>query len=671
MAKTTKADKETLVKLDNYFSAALDHPTWKNWRTNSEKCHKYKEGEQWTSKETAELDDRGQPVTVNNQIKITIDRMVGQFVKQRTRIGYRGRNPQDEPIANTLSDLLLFIKQQNNLEFEERDMAEDGFTGGFGVLEVYTTFNDLLQPEIKIRAEDCFNVFPDPHSKRYDWNEDANFICRAKWLDLDEAKELYPDNAKELSQLSSPDYAGGPLSGIESFKKENYYDEKLKRIRIVEVWYKQKTRESKFFLSNGQTVDAELDPEDIKGYESQGIKVKRIDRIKVRMKVGVFTGGILLEYKDSPYDHNLFPFIPYSVNRKKSGEPYSQIYTALSLQDAINKRESKALHLLNTNQCIFEEGAITDEAQLATEMARPDGLVKINQGYFEKFVINKNIDVAATQFNLHNEAKADFRRVTGINPDAMGEKSEVRSGIGIARKQAMTDLIIAPVFDNFRRTRTLMAKVILELIKQYYTEEMVFYITDDVGASRTIQLNANTDFKARLKEGIYDVVIEEMPDITTMQQEQFEMLAQMLPSILPYGPAWVKTLIELSDLRNKHDVVKKIEGMSGPPPAEPKINVSLSWEELDPIEKAAFAQKMGMQELMHHEAKNGQPPKSQSEGRQEQIKTASEMTKMKMDVMKSEMDMEHKRESHAMDMQKKAMDSQRRDNGGKRDTGSA
>lgn len=659
MSKVTRSEeKELLTKLDGYFTASLDHPTWSSWRTNALKCFQYKEGEQWTPAERKILQERGQPETVNNQVKVTLDRMVGQFVRQRTRIGYRGRNPIDKPVADTISDTLLFIKQQNNMEFEERDMAEDGFTSGFGVLETYVDYNDLMHPEIKVRMEDCFNIGPDPHSKRYDWNEDSNFINRWKWLDIAEAKELYPDKTKQISQMTDSEYTGGVLSGIDSFKKDNYVDDKLKRIRVVECWYKTKKRESKIIVSNGQIHNADdLDKEDLASIEAAGLTYKQIDRIKIQMKVGIHSGGILLEHKDSPFEHGLFPFIPYFVNRRKSGEPYSLIYTALTLQDAINKRESKALHLLNTNQAIFEKGAVTDQVNLSSEVARPDGQIELNRGYFDKFLLNKNVDLAVTQFNLHNEAKADFRRVTGINPEAMGEKSEMRSGIGVARKQAMTDLIIAPVFDNFRRTRTILAKVILGLVKQYYTDEMMFYITDDINASRNVTLNANSDAAARLKEGIYDVTIEEMPDITTMQQEQFEILTQMLPAILPFGPFWVKTLIELSDLRNKEDVIKKLDAISGPPPSDPKISVSAQMNELSPIERAFFYDKMGDPDLAALIAKQGTPPthilNNQTEIQKELIKAQTDGQKVQMDMAKGMMDMDHKRESHNMDMDKK------------------
>ena len=601
-AKETKQieDHKILEKLDKFFSNAIDHPTWKSWRENAVKCFKYKEGDQWTTAEKAELKKRNQPDTVNNQVKVTVDRMVGQFVKQRTRIGYRGRNsPQDEPTAKALSDIYLFIKQNTSLEFEERDMAEDGFTCGFGVLETYMSYDDLFQPEIKIRHEDPFNILPDPNTKRYNWNEDATYICRQKWVDLETAKELYPRHAMKMASLMV-EVQSGVLGEVDDFKNDLYFDFDLKRIRIVEIWYKTKEKRDIALFPNGRTEELNgKNRKFISGLGKEDTDYRRIDKLESKMRVGVFTGHVLLEHKE--VDRENYPFVPYFVHRKKSGEPYSLVFTALTLQDAINKRESKALHILNTNQAIYEKGSVIDKNELAEEMARPDGQIEVERNALSgaKFQIEKNVDLAVTQFSMHNEAKNDFRRVTGINPDALGERSEVRSGVGIARKQAMTDIIIAPVFDNFRRTRIILAKNVLELVQKYYTEPKIFTITDDLNATKVIPFNQE-DSEGRLisaKTGIYDVIVEDMPDTTTIQQEQFQTLGAVLPQILPFGPFWTSMLIQLSDIRNKEEILKQIEEMSQPPPSEPTISISAQLNELTAMERAFFYSKMGADQL--------------------------------------------------------------------------
>jgi hypothetical protein len=209
---SAKEEKDLVVKLEDMFQSSLEHPSWREWRsTIAPTCFRYREGDQWTAAERATLKKRHQPEITNNQVSVTINRLVGQFVKQKVRIRYQGRNPKTDDLgAAALSDIMLFIRQVNGLEFEERDQIEEGFTSGFGCLEVGVTWNDAYEPEITITNEDGLDIFPDPMSRRYDWNADAKFICRVKLPHLDEAIELYPKKKKEFEALFNKANRGGP-----------------------------------------------------------------------------------------------------------------------------------------------------------------------------------------------------------------------------------------------------------------------------------------------------------------------------------------------------------------------------------------------------------------------------------------------------------------------------
>jgi len=660
----TKSKRDILVKLDEFFTSALDHPTWVDWRKHAEQTYAYKEGDQWTAAEKEALKERNQPATVNNQVNVTINRLVGQFVKQRTRIGYRGRNGEvDDPVANTLSDTYLFIKQNNALEFEERDVADDGFTSGFGCFHTDVTFDDLFNPEIRVRHVDPLDIYPDPYSRRYDWNQDAKFICWAKWVDPDEAKELYPNKSGDIAMaMTAHDYSG-VLAGVDSFKNENYYDRTRNRIRIIECWYKTRQRETVLLGPKDETINAteeDMSESDIKKKMDSDDGYRRIDRVKSKMNVGIFSGGILFEHKEvqglNGRSRENFPFVPYMLYRKKNGEPYSLIHIAISMQDAINKRESKGLHLLSTNQSVFEQGAVADLAKHATEKAKPDGIIELLPGYFEKFVLANNLEMGASQVSMGAEAKNDFRRITGINPDALGERSEVRSGVGIARKQAMTDVIIAPIFDNFRRTRQMLAKNILELVQIFMTEKKIFTITDDLNASKQIVLNSDDNQAEAIKQGIFDVVVEDMPDTTTIQEEQMQLLATTLPQILPFGPAWTEILFEMSSIRNKDAILNKVRQASGPPPTEPKISVSVQMNELSPVERAFFYGQMGSPDVAKAVMDQKQDP--------------AYITKAKVDIQKEGIEFESEerdREVKELEIATKAATERAKDNG-KRDS---
>ncbi len=638
---------EIVQKLDAYFRASLDHPTWRLFRDNAKLCFDYKEGNQWTAAELAELEQRHQPPTVNNQVAVTVDRMVGQFVQTRTRTMFRGRNaPMDDPVANVLTDLYRADSQTGGIPFEERDVFEDAATCGFGCFHLHVTFDDAGEAQILVDWADALEMFPDPHSRKYDWNRDATFICRAKWMPFTEAVARWPEKAQQLRSFGGGTTGGatGDLDAIDGLRNDNYIDFDDKgnplHVRIVECWYKEHARETK-----------EVRP---------GVK---LERAKTRMKVGVFTGWVLLEHGDSPHQTDLFPFVPFFFKRTKAGTPYSPILTALSMQDAINKRESKALHLLSVNQAIYEQNAVADKERLADELAKPDGQIEVTK--IDKIKLEKNLDLAQAQHAMHGEAKADFRRITGVNPDALGEASEVRSGVGIARKVAMTDLILMPGFDNFRRTRQMLARCWQALVQRYYDEEKSFLVTDDFGAARVVAYDA-TAMEA-IRQRIYDVVIDEMPDIATLQQEQMGILMQNLPAFLQYGPGWAELFVQMSDIRNKEEVLARIKNMAAPPSPLPTVSVSLKWEELSPTEKIAWAGRLGMPALAQAQMEDPQQPataaRKETEITREEIRAQTEADRIEADLDRTEMQVRTQMATAQVNAQARAKQKEESSNG--------
>lgn len=602
----TKNELKILTILDNNFQSALDHPTWTSFARNAKKDFEFREGLQWTSEEKSELEKRGQAAIVENEIAPILERIIGQYKRQKTRIIFRGRNlGSDEKTNNIMSDLALHAQQQSDYEFEEGDMFDDSNVCGFGVLRVTIEFDDILDPIIKIEHDDVLDMFPDPYSRRYDWNKDAEHISRAKWVQVDEARKLYPHKKNEINSFINLDIVNAETA---NFKRDNYFDDQTERVRLVEQEYKTRVKKQVVFFGSGETKDTtNWSASRRNKFLKDNPSAKQFERVDTEMKVGVFCGRVLLDHKDSPYNHKLFTWVPYFIRRKKDGEPYSMVRLLIDPQTEINKRRSKALHLLTTNQTIAEQGAVADKDEWNKEMAKPDGYMEYKQG--RKVEILKNIEVASSQVALLNESKQAIPRISGISNEAMARTSEVRSGVGLQRKQAMTDLITMPIWDNLRRTRLMTGQLIYENIKQYYTSEKVFQVTDDLGKSRNVELQKkHIDV---IKESTYDTVIEEMPDTTTIQDEQFRGIHEMLRSMnLPpnFAMALLPILIQLSQIRGKDEILEQITRLSKPPPEHPNMSLQLVWSELNQFEKAAFAQLMGQDELAQAELQQGDDP---------------------------------------------------------------
>ncbi len=632
-----KDQRELVQKLDCMFNYALMHPSWKAGRSKMVQCFKYREGEQWTTAEKAALEERHQPDTVNNQIAVVVNKLVGDVVNQRVRLGYRGRNEKlDQAEADLLSDIFLFIRQSNDLEFEERDMADDGFTAGMGVLDVSVTFDELAQPFIKIRHEDPLIVFPDPDSRRYDWNEDGKFVARANWWKIEDAVEAYPQAEQGLkrvmgsSQVTGDDTGAGQLSEVDHFTGQDYVDKDSERIRVIEVQYKKKEREQLVIFSDGRPSKVFTEKkevwEEVKAAKAAGVQHRIIDRLKHRICVGTYAGGVLLEHKET--DHAYFSLVPYFAYRRKSGEPYSLITLALSMQDAINKRESKALALLTMNQIITEKSAVDDPQKAAEEIAKPDGYIEVRDGALsgEKFRIEKNVELAATQFQMHQRAQEDLFKIMGMDPRMGQQTGELRSGAGLQRKYMEASKPVATLFDNIRRTRKIMGRVVMDRVQKYYTPETTMLITDSEDQQRVVGITA--DMMERIKTRVYDVVPEELEDTATAQQEQVNQLMQILPQVIPLGPFWVSQILKLTTLRQKDELLNDLKALSGPPPAIPKVNMQANLDALQPIERAGVWDIMGRKDIA--QAVMQQQPKPTNEMKAE-VDLAKDQSKGKVD----------------------------------------
>ena len=189
----TAYEEKIITILDNNFQSALEHPTWKNFAKNATKDFEFREGKQWTDAEIKEIESRGQKAVVENEIHPIVNSIIGQYKKIKIRVKFLGRNTgSDEQEANSLDEVADAVQQQAGYEFAEGDMFEDGTVCGMGVCEVKIDFDELFDPIVTINHEDVLNVFPDPYSRKYDWNEDAEHISRAKWVPLKNRTETLP-----------------------------------------------------------------------------------------------------------------------------------------------------------------------------------------------------------------------------------------------------------------------------------------------------------------------------------------------------------------------------------------------------------------------------------------------------------------------------------------------
>lgn len=489
-------------------------------------AEKYYHGKQWTAEQIKKLKKRGQAPIFDNRIGRKIDFLVG--VEQRMRRDPKGypRNPDDEHSADIATACERFVCDVNRWPVVASDVINQGLIRGIGVCFVgIEPGRDGNDPVIKAVQTDRF--FYDPRSMLPDFS-DARYMGLHLWLDIDEAKERWPDMSDQLDQLIDRSNSSTSLILSDQDHSKAWADFEGRRIRIVEFW--QRTAKGWTFCNF--TSETQLD------------------------------GGI------SPYVDEAgkpdCPYVAWSPYIDERGDRYGVIRNMKPMQDEINHRRSKFLHLLSTKQLHIRRGTIDDIDEMRKQLARPDGIIEHDGDWGTTTGIVDHTQDIQGQSELLAQSQASLENL-GPNPGLIGKGGGVADQSGRAilaqRDSGMTEL--SPVFERNRDWKLRVYRKVWSRIKQAWDAPKYIRVTDDEEAPKFLGINQYGQHPQTgqlmsqnvLADIDIDIIMEEGPNAITMNEELMQTLSQIgaNPAVPP------KVLIELSNAPNKDRLFKLID----------------------------------------------------------------------------------------------------------------
>src|SRR5699024_3241531 len=105
-------------------------------RELSEQCRDYYAGDQLTDAELDALAKRGQPPVISNRIAPKIDALIGYERKRRTDPKAYPRTPTHEDDAQSITDALRFVCEENKFDAVRTSVAENLFIASIGTANV-------------------------------------------------------------------------------------------------------------------------------------------------------------------------------------------------------------------------------------------------------------------------------------------------------------------------------------------------------------------------------------------------------------------------------------------------------------------------------------------------------------------------------------------------------
>lgn len=528
-------------------------------RRLAERDRDYYDGAQLTEEELAALKKRGQPPVVANRIGPKIDALLGHEERMRTDPRAFPRTPKHQKEAEAATDAIRFVCDENKFSDIQGEVAENVFIEGIGAVTVGVKKNSRGKYDVTLNLVPWDRYYRDPHSRKRDFS-DATYQGVVVWMDEREAQAMFPGKEDVIQSC----YAEGVSLGdtFDDRPRVNWSDSKRKRVRVLQHRWRQ----------NGTWMTAVI-----------------------------CRGGYLRDAQESPYkdEHGVAQcdIVPTSCYVDRENNRYGVARRHISPQDEINKRRSKALHLLNSKQVIAEDGAVDSVPQARKELAKPDGFVKVAKDH--RFEVVTQSELVAGQFQLLQEAKGEIDS-SGVNPalegDARapsGRAQEMLTAAGLAE--------MAKAFKALKSWRLAVYRQVWYRIRQFWTEERWIRVTDDENNLRWVALNKPLTFGEKLVQdaeaaglppppldpndptmqqrvGVQnalaeldvDLILEDAPDSITIQSEQFDALVEMKKA----DPASIPTdvLIEASSLRNKDRLLERIKDGGVPPQVKKQLD---------------------------------------------------------------------------------------------------
>ena len=557
---------KVIKMVDDYIDATVDA------RQLADKCRDYYDNKQWSAAEIATLKKRKQPIVTINRIKPKVQFLLGMENQARTDPKAFPRNPEDQKGGELTTDALRYVADNNHADQKFTDGFENLLIEGVEAHEVGVRFKGG-RFEIGHNHLSFDRIFFDPHSRAKDF-DDAKFFGMLEWMDEEDVLEM--DGATEEAVTFTDESTGDTHDDKPSF----WVDKNRKRVRVF--WINFKIRNVWHFA--------------------------------------VFSKGAFIQKPiPSPYlDEDGEPepqFVFQSAFIDRENNRYSEVRSYLDPQDEVNHRRSRFLHLVNTRQTFGNQGAVPDPSKVKSEMNKADGHVEIKMGKFgSDFGIIPTGDMAQSQFALLNEAKGEIDSA-GANATLQGQDQRTLSGTAFDKLQKGGVVEVGTLFDRHRNCKLRVWRMYFNRIKQFWKEPRWVRVTDDNNAPKFVGLNIPVTMGQIIEQQLgaippefandprleipvgevenpvneldVDIVLDEAPDLVTLQGEQFELLVRMWERAPDQVP--LDFVIEASAIRNKQQFIDRVKG--GTPEQQEEIAQAnkAKQEEADALLKASSA----------------------------------------------------------------------------------
>lgn len=561
------------------------------FRTLWNRCAAYKNHDQLTIDQMAELDRLGKPDLVENLIEPAVNSMIGNEISRRRDWIVAPAGDEWQEVTEGLSQKLNDTMRLCDANEKCTDAYESQVTAGMGWLHPKRS-RYALESDYEIEVVHRDHIFWDILSRDRSLS-DCKWLARQKFMDVDEATGFFPKKYHDLIKMLATGYSdpngwefveGGAINSENSGQYYNAFrnhsgnieymiDSQRKRVAFYEVYYR--TEEQANIVTYNSGLKEEFVKDDMTQLRAIVSRQAVLSRGFVRkMRQRIFIGPHEIVDRVSPYPHSLFPYVPFFGYREDlSNIPYGVVRSMLDSQDAFTNCNIEIHHILNSKRVSVNVDRLMDKQtveDVVDEVNRRDGVIGItgNLKVGDVIQVDQDWQELFRLIELKREHEQKIRDVSGIHASFSGVANAAQSGIAKAHESQQSAMTLARIDSNYEYARQMLAEL------------MLAYLVDDMGdqreevsiseslsqAKRQVVLNDDSGGKLNnsIKMARYRVLVMPVQNSSGYRQHQNNSLMDAYASSPDDMKRYIwPMVISTSDWPNREEMLKKWNEQNG------------------------------------------------------------------------------------------------------------
>jgi hypothetical protein len=562
-----------------------------DWRPRADIAHAYYDFKQLTPMKKHKIwAEQGIEPRQTNLVHGVINGVLGMEAKARSDVRIEADDDDLVDVSDVLSKAMKEAQRESNSDMAVSNGYAGQVKGGLGWVEVSRCMDPLDYP---YRVEDRHR-----NEIWYDWRarnmglNDARWMVRKRWEDLDEAQAMMPEFKHIMSQalngwnlMNLPEdtdsilYRSYNNERTTTIRRDEWCDSARKRIKFYEVWYRVPAEVVVMQVGPSRRIVYDANNPLHVAAVSRG-KVKLSRAITRQIRMALFAGPHRLI--DVATTRRNFPYIPFFAFRDdEDRSPYGLIEGMISPQDEYNERRQRVNWMLKARQLTIDNDALDTEynsiSDVTDNAGRPDmvTILNANRKNANGVQIRNDLSLQKEQIDVMQDAKQLIQEVPRIYSTQLGNApSGVTSGIAINSLTEAGAVALGELNDNYRFARKAVYEQLLDLIVEDHLEAELRVQLGQGSTRRTVVLNGwNPETKEpvnHVKDAPIKVALADVPNSPAYRMQEQQQMATMIQA-LAGNPQALAVLtpayIEGSSVPNRQQIADDLRRATGQPTA--------------------------------------------------------------------------------------------------------